>query len=103
VTGISHRLQAGISMGYGYTAIIVAWMAQLNPWAVLLVSLLMAALLVGGDQVQMMIGLPSAMALILQGMILFPMLAGVLFTEYKLRLVRPAKSTVKGALKEARQ
>ncbi len=103
VTGISHRLQAGISMGYGYTAIIVAWMAQLNPWAVLLVSLLMAALLVGGDQVQMMIGLPSAMALILQGMILFPMLAGVLFTEYRLRIVRPVKGAVKGTLKEARQ
>lgn len=88
VTGISHRLQQGLSIGYGYTAIIVAWMAQLNPLAVPFVSLLLAGLLVGGDQVQMVMGLPAAMGLVLQGMILFPMLAGSLFTEYRVRLSR---------------
>ena len=87
VTGISRRLQHGLSIGYGYTAIIVAWMAQLNSIAVLFVAILMAALLVGGDQIQMMMGLPSAMGLVLQGMILFPMLAGTLFTEYRLRII----------------
>jgi simple sugar transport system permease protein len=85
VTAISRRLQQGLSIGYGYTAIIVAWMAQLNPIGALFVAVLMAALLVGGDQVQMIMGLPSAMGLVLQGMILFPMLAGNLFTEYRLR------------------
>jgi simple sugar transport system permease protein len=49
----------------------------------------MAALLVGGDQVQMTMGLPAAMGLVMQGMILFPMLAGSLFTEYRLKLIRP--------------
>ena len=87
VTGISRRLQQGLSVGYGYTAIIVAWMAQLNPVAVLFVAVLMGALLVGGDQVQMMMGLPASMGLVLQGMILFPMLAGSLFTEYRLRFI----------------
>lgn len=87
VTAISHRLQQGLSMGYGYTAIIVAWMAQLNPVASLFVAVLMAGLLVGGDQVQMMMGLPAAMGLVLQGMILFPMLAGSLFTDYKLKVI----------------
>ncbi|MDJ0831620.1 MAG: ABC transporter permease [Desulfobacterales bacterium] len=93
VTGISRRLQQGLSIGYGYTAIIVAWLAQLNPIAAIFVALLIAALLVGGDQVQMMMGLPAAMGLVLQGMLLFPMLAGALFTEYKLRLIRSPKIT----------
>jgi simple sugar transport system permease protein len=92
VTGISRRLQAGLSIGYGYTAIIVAWLAQLNPIAAIIVAVLIAALLVGGDQVQMMMGLPAAMGLVLQGMILFPMLAGSLFTEYKLHLIRQKRT-----------
>jgi len=87
VTAISRRLQHGLSIGYGYTAIIVAWLAQLNPVASIFVAVLIAALLVGGDQVQMMMGLPAAMGLVLQGMLLFPMLAGSLFTEYKLRII----------------
>jgi simple sugar transport system permease protein len=88
ITGISRRLQQGLSIGYGYTAIIVAWFAQLNPIAILFVAILMAALSVGGDQVQMIMGLPAAMGLVLQGMILFPMLAGALFTEYKLLIIK---------------
>lgn len=87
VTAISHRLQQGLSIGYGYTAIIVAWLSQLNPIAALFVAVLMAGLLVGGDQVQMMMGLPAAMGLVLQGMILFPMLAGSLFTEYRIKRI----------------
>jgi len=88
VTGISHRLQQGLSLGYGYTAIIIAWMAQLNPLAIPFVALLMGGILVGGDQVQLMMGLPSAMGVVMQGLILFPMLAGSLFTEYKIKRVR---------------
>ena len=87
VTAIYHRLQQGLSIGYGYTAIIVAWLSQLNPVAALFVAVLMAGLLVGGDQVQMMMGLPAAMGLVLQGMILFPMLAGSLFTEYRIKRI----------------
>ncbi|MDI7274574.1 MAG: ABC transporter permease [Anaerolineae bacterium] len=88
VTAISHRLQQGLAIGYGYTAIIVAWMAQLSPVGVVFVALLMAALLVGGDQVQITMRLPAAVGPVLQGLILFPLLAGSLFTEYRLRLVR---------------
>jgi len=93
VTGISRRLQQGLSIGYGYTAIIVAWLAQLNPIAAIIVALLIAALLVGGDQVQMMMGLPAAMGLVIQGMLLFPMLAGSLFTEYKLRFIKQKETS----------
>lgn len=88
VAGISHRLQKGLTVGYGYTAIIVAWLARLNPWGVLLVAFLLAGLLVGGDQIQITMGLPAAMALVLQGAILFFVLGGALFSQYRLRLVR---------------
>ena len=40
----------------------------------------------------MMMGLPAAMGLVLQGMLLIPMLAGSLFTEYKLRFIRSGPS-----------
>jgi simple sugar transport system permease protein len=86
VAGISHRLQQGLAVGYGFTAIIVAWLAKLNPWGVILVSILLAALLVGGDQIQIVMGLPASMALVLQGAILFFMLGGNIFTRYRLRL-----------------
>lgn len=88
VTGILRRLQHGLSLGYGYTAIIIAWMAQLNPLAIPFVALLMAGLLVGGDQVQLSMRLPAAVGVVLQGLVLFPLLAGSLFTEYRLRLIR---------------
>jgi simple sugar transport system permease protein len=97
VTGISHRLQQGLSLGYGFTAIIIAWMAQLNPLAIPFVALLMGGILVGGDQVQLTMGLPSAMGSVMQGLILFPLLAGSLFTEYRVRRI---KSGPKGACAE---
>ncbi len=93
VLGLSRRLQQGLSVGYGYTAIIVAWMAQLNPLVILFVAILMAGLLVGGDQIQMKMRLPASVGLVLQGMILIPMLAGTIFTEYRIRIVRLEKPT----------
>lgn len=92
VAGISYRLQQGLAVGYGFTAIIVAWLARLNPWAIILVSILLAALLVGGDQIQIVMGLPASMALVLQGAILFFMLGGTIFTSCRLRLVRSVPS-----------
>ncbi|MDY7042529.1 MAG: ABC transporter permease, partial [Chloroflexota bacterium] len=87
VAGISHRLQKGLTVGYGFTAIIVAWLGRLNPWGVLLVAFLLAALLVGGDQIQITMQLPASVALILQGAILFFMLGGAIFTEYRIRWI----------------
>lgn len=85
VAAISHRLQQGIVVGDGYTAIIVAWLARLNPFGVLVVALLMAALFVGGDQIQITMGLPASVALVLQGAMLFFVLGGGFFTQYRLR------------------
>ncbi len=87
-TGNLHRLSNGLPHSLGYTAIIVAWMAQLNPLGVLGVGMLMAGLLVGGDQLQIRMHLPAAIGLVLQGLVLFLLLAGTLLTEYRPRLVR---------------
>ena len=97
VAGISHRLQKGLTVGYGYTAIIVAWLAKLNPWAVLIVAFLLAGLLVGGDQIQITMGLPASVALVLQGIILFLVLGGDILTQYRIVIDRPSDPTLSGA------
>ncbi len=88
VSGIIHRLQHQISPGYGYTAIIIAWLAKLHPIAILLVAFLFGALLVAGDQLQISMGLPMAISFILQGLILFFVLGGEILSYYTVRLER---------------
>jgi simple sugar transport system permease protein len=94
VTGIAHRLTKGLTVGYGFTAIIVAWLAQLNPWAVLLVAFLLAGLLVGGDQIQITMKLPASVALILQGAVLFFMLGGEMFKDRRVVIERGPKQSI---------
>ena len=84
VAGLGHQLQRNLSPGYGYTAIIVAWLGRLNPIGIVLVAFLLAGLLVGGDQLQMSMGLPAAIAPMLQGTILFFLLGGEALTRYRL-------------------
>lgn len=83
VSGVIHRIQQGISPGYGYTAIIVAWLAKLEPWTVAVVAVLFAGLLNGGFAVQTA-GVPAALAYMIQATILFFVLA----SEYLLRRLR---------------
>ena len=89
VAGLGQQLQRNLSPGYGYTAIIVAWVGRLHPGGIVLVAFVLAALLVGGDQIQMSMGLPAAIAPMLQGIILFFLLGGELLTRYRL-VRRPA-------------
>jgi len=92
VAGIAHRLQKGITVGDGFTAIIIAWLAKLHPFGVLLVAILMAGLSTGGDQITMTMGLPAAMSGVLQGAILFFVLGGDIFVRYRLRVVRAVEA-----------
>ena len=85
---MAHRLQKGLTVGYGYTAILVAWLAALNPWAILVWGVLWAALLVGGDQIQITMGLPAAVAPSLQGLMVFCVLGGQFFVTHQVRFVR---------------
>lgn len=83
VAGIQLRLRTGISPGYGYTAIIVAWLSRLNPLLVIPVSILFGGLLVGGDAIQM-IGLPFAAVHMFNGLILLFTIGGEILTRYKI-------------------
>ncbi|RME86391.1 MAG: ABC transporter permease [Caldilineae bacterium] len=85
MAGVAHRLQRGLSPGYGFTAIIIAWLAKLNPFAIVLVSFLFGGLLVGGDQIQITMGLPAAISEIIQGLILFFVLAGDTLSQFRIR------------------
>jgi simple sugar transport system permease protein len=89
VAGIGHSLQRNISPGYGYTAIIVAWLARLNPYALVLVSFFMATILVGSDQLQTSMGLPGSVGPMFQGALLFFLIGGEVFTRYRLRRAVP--------------
>ncbi len=97
VAGVAHQLQPSLSPGYGYTAIIVAWLARLNPFGVVLVAFLLAGVLVGGDQLQMSMGLSSAVGPMLQGTLLFFIIGGEALARYRLvwrpRATNPAPAT----------
>lgn len=86
VAGVTHRLMYGISPGYGYTAIIVAWLAKLNPFGIVLSSFLFGGLIVGGYSVQT-IGLPSSISSMIQGAILFFIIAGATISKFRIRRV----------------
>ncbi len=87
VAGIHFRLRypEGISPGYGFTAIIVAWLARLNPIGAVLTSLLLGGLLVGGDAIQISLGLPGATIFVFNGMILLFVLGGDILARYRIR------------------
>jgi general nucleoside transport system permease protein len=86
LSGVVHRLQERFSPGYGFTAIIVAWLAGLHPLGVVGVGYLFGGLLVGGDAIQ-----PSGIPLMIQGIILFCVISANLLTRYRLRIIWPEK------------
>lgn len=83
VSGVVHRLQERISPGYGFTGIIIAWLAKLNPFAVVLVSILFGALLVAGREIQ-----PSGLAALIQGIVLFMVISSEVLLRYNIRFER---------------
>ncbi len=85
VAGVVHRLQERFSPGYGFTAIIIAWLAKLNPLGIVLVSYLFGGLLVGGDAIQ-----PAGIAQLLQGVILFVVVGGEMLLRYRVRIAPAA-------------
>jgi general nucleoside transport system permease protein len=86
VAGIHHHLSYPytISAGYGFTAIIVAWLARLNPLLVIVSGLFFAGIKVGGDAIQISLGLPAATVEVFNGVILFFLIAGEFFMNNRL-------------------
>jgi len=84
VTGMVHRLQTSpIAAGYGFTGIIVAWLAKLNPLIVIVVSVLFGALLLAGREIQ-----PSGVPKMIQGIILVCLIASDFLLRYRVSIER---------------
>jgi simple sugar transport system permease protein len=86
ISGVVHRLQGAISPGYGFTGIIIAWLAKLNPFAVIIVSVFFGALLLAGREIQ-----PSGIPKMMQGIVLVCLIASDFFVRYRVRIVRRAE------------
>lgn len=83
ISGVVHRLQGAISPGYGFTGIIIAWLAKLNPFAVILVSIFFGALILAGREIQ-----PSGIPKMIQGIVLVCLIASDFFVRYRVHLAR---------------
>lgn len=88
VAGIHHHLTypGNISAGYGFTAIIVAWLAKLNPIAAIVSGLFFAGILVGGDAIQISLGLPAASVQVFNGVLLVFLITGDYVLKNKVTL-----------------
>jgi len=83
VTGVVHRMQDGISAGYGFTGVIIAYLAKFNPFGVVIASIAFGALVLAGREIQ-----PAGIPTMIQGVILFCVIASDVLLRYRLRLVR---------------
>ena len=83
VSGVVHRLQDRISPGYGYTAIIIAYLARFGPFRVVVASILFGALILAGREIQ-----PSGVPAMIQGIILFCLILAEVVVRYRVRIER---------------
>jgi general nucleoside transport system permease protein len=87
VAGPVGHLQPGISPGYGFTAIIVAFLGRLNPIGILIAGLFLALTFIGGEQAQIAMKVPLDLTKVFQGILLFYVLACDSLILYRIRLV----------------
>jgi simple sugar transport system permease protein len=86
------QLTPSISPGYGFAAIIVAFVGRLHPLGAVAASLLMALFYIGGELAQTRLGLPAALTGVYQGLLLFFLLVCDTFIAYRLQWRRPARA-----------
>ncbi|MDF1791048.1 MAG: ABC transporter permease [Thalassobaculaceae bacterium] len=89
VAGPSGHLQPAISPGYGFTAIIVAFLGRLNPVGVLVAGVMLGISYLGGEAAQIDLGISDKTAQVFQGILLFFILACDTLILYRIRLLRP--------------
>ncbi len=90
VAGPLGQLLPVVSPGYGFAAIIVAFVGRLTPVGIVIASLLMSLLYLGGESAQIALNLPSAITGLFQGLLLFFLLGADVFINFRLRRVAPA-------------
>ncbi len=92
VTGPARKISIDFNVGYGFTAIIVAFLGRLHPIGILLAGLLMGLTYIGGEVAQQSLGLPLAAIQLFQGMLLFFLLAVDVLTHYRPKRTQRAAS-----------
>ena len=83
-SGANNTLYSGVADGVGFTSITVAWLAQLNPFAMIAISLLLAVLDKGASTLQTRMAIPASISDIITGVFLFCMLAAEFFINYRI-------------------
>jgi simple sugar transport system permease protein len=97
VTGPIGQLTTDISPGYGFTAVIVAFLGRLHPIGAIFAGLLLALSYLGGDAAQIDLGLPNAVTGIFQGVLLFLLLACDILINFRVRLPTRRSETARAA------
>jgi ABC-type uncharacterized transport system permease subunit len=99
VAGPQGQLTPYVPMGYGFAAIIVAFVGRLNPVGIVFSAVLMSMFYIGGELAQSRLGLPKALTGVFQGLLLFALLACDTFIHQRLRWVSstPTKPSLSGA------
>jgi simple sugar transport system permease protein len=85
VSGPAGQISIDFNVGYGFTAIIVAFLGRLHPIGILLAGLLMALTYIGGELAQLMLQIPAPAIQAFQGMLLFFLLAVDVLSTYRIR------------------
>ena len=88
VAGLHFQVMSGISPGYGYTGIVIAMLARLNPLGVVPAALFFAVIVTGAESMSRATGVPVFLAEVIQGAALLTMLVALLFTTYRIRIAR---------------
>ncbi|WP_108660808.1 ABC transporter permease [Acuticoccus kandeliae] len=92
VSGAIGQLRPVISPGYGFTAIIVAFLGRLNPLAIIVAGFVLALSYLGGEAAQISLGLTDKITSIFQGVLLFAVLASDTLVRYRVHFGRTARS-----------
>ena len=98
VTGPIGQLVPNISPGYGYAAIIVAFLGRLHPLGILFAGLLMALLYMGGEMVQIQLDLPRAITGVFQGMLLLFLLICDVLIAYRFVIEKSVSKRVEPSI-----
>ena len=97
VAGPIGQLTPYVPVGYGFAAIIVAFVGRLHPAGMVLSAVLMSMFYIGGELAQSRLGLPKSITGVFQGLLLFALLACDTLVNHRLRWVRRAGASMKGA------
>ena len=84
VSGANYTLYSGVADNVGFTAITVAWLSQLNAFAMIFISMLLAVISKGANTLQTRLHVPASISDIITGILLFAMLSCEFFINYRL-------------------